>query len=186
MNENQFLTDILSQYQSLLNNAEISEKIITAKNLIVKQNKNGNKVMFAGNGASAAIASHGALDFTKQAGIRSICFNDSSFITAFANDYGYEHWVEKALSFHGKSGDIAILISSSGNSLNMVNAARTAKHLGINVITFTGFRAENSLKQEGILNFWVNSRAYNIVENTHQMWLLMVCDLIVGKAEYSA
>jgi D-sedoheptulose 7-phosphate isomerase len=68
----------------------------------------------------------------------------------------------------------------------MVNAAQIAKELGMSVITFTGFKADNPLKQEGDLNFWLDSHAYNIVENTHQIWLLMVCDMIIGKVEYSA
>ena len=58
--------------------------------------------------------------------------------------------------------------------------------MGLPVVTFTGFKPDNPLKQEGELNFWVDSKAYNVVENTHQIWLLMVCDLIIGKAEYSA
>jgi len=68
----------------------------------------------------------------------------------------------------------------------MVNAAQKAKKLGMSVITFTGFKADNPLKREGEINFWLDSKAYNIIENTHQIWLLMVCDLIIGDAEYSA
>ena len=94
--------------------------------------------------------------------------------------------VSKAIEFYGDKDDIAILISTSGSSLNMVNAAKAAKELDMQVITFTGFDEDNPLKQSGCLNFWLNSRAYNVVENTHQIWLLMVCDLIIGKAEYSA
>ena len=105
MDEKQFLNKIIHQYRLLLNNDEITDNIIEAKKVLIQQNLKGNKVMFAGNGASAAIASHGALDFTKQAEIRSICFNDTAFITAFANDYGYENWVAKAIDFHGKPGD---------------------------------------------------------------------------------
>ena len=80
----------------------------------------------------------------------------------------------------------AVYWARMGNSKNMINAAQTAKQLGMDVITFTGFKKDNPLKQEGDLNFWLDSHAYNIVENTHQIWLLMVCDLIIGKAEYSA
>ena len=185
MNENQFLTDILYQYQSLLKNDEIAENIIEAKKILIQQNKKGNKVIFAGNGASAAIASHGALDFTKQAGIRSICFNDSAFITAFANDYGYDNWVAKAISFHGEKGDVAVLISSSGSSPNIVNAAQYARENGIYVLSFSGFEQTNPLNQLGDVKFWADSKAYNIIENMHQIWLLMICDLIIGKTEYS-
>ena len=148
--------------------------------------KYGKKVIIAGNGGSAAMASHVAVDFTKQGGIRTVNFNEADLITCFANDYGYEHWVAKAVEFYGDEGDVVILISSSGSSENIVNAAKAAKKLGMTVITFSGFASDNPLKQEGVLNFWLNSKSYNIVESTHQIWLLMVCDLIVGKAEYSA
>ena len=81
---------------------------------------------------------------------------------------------------------MVIFISSSGSSKNMVQAAKYAKSHGFTVIILTGFDDNNPLKKEGDLDLWVNSRAYNIVENTHQIWLLMICDLIIGKAEYSA
>ena len=143
-------------------------------------------MIIAGNGGSAAIASHVSVDFTKQGGIRTVNFNEYDLITCFANDYGYEQWLEKAIEFYGDSGDLVILISSSGKSMNMVNASSRAKKMNMDVVTFTGFSAENPLKQKGPLNFWVDSKAYNIIENIHQIWLLMVCDLVIGKAEYSA
>ena len=185
MNDKHFVEDIFDQYKHILNNHEVTSEIIKAKELIVNCNKSGNKVLFAGNGASAAIASHGALDFTKQAKIRSLCFNDSAFITAFSNDYGYEDWVYKALSFHADPGDVVVLISSSGSSKNIVNAAHYAKENKINVISFSGFENTNPLNLAGDVKFWVHSRAYNIIENIHQIWLLMICDLIIGKTEYS-
>ena len=154
--------------------------------MLLEVKKSGKKVIIAGNGGSAAMASHVAVDFTKQGGVRSVNFNEADLITCFANDYGYEHWVEKAVEFYGDEGDMVILISSSGSSKNMINASQTAKQLGMVVITFTGFKPDSPLKQQGDLNFWVDSKAYNVVENTHQIWLLMVCDLIIGKAEYSA
>ena len=148
--------------------------------------QSSKKVILVGNGGSAAMASHVAVDFTKASGIRAVNFNEPDLITCFANDYGYEHWVEKAVEFYGDEGDMVILISSSGSSANMVNAAKTAKSMGMTVITFTGFKSDNPLNQNGHLNFWLDSKAYNIIENTHQIWLLMVCDLIIGEVEYSA
>jgi len=68
----------------------------------------------------------------------------------------------------------------------MLNAVKTAKSMDLSIITFTGFMKGNSLKKEGALNFWVDSKAYNIIENTHLIWLLMICDMIIGDAEYSA
>jgi len=181
-----FIKDYLIRYKKSLFESDVSKQMIKLKQKLLEIKKNGKKVIIAGNGGSAAIASHVAVDFTKQGGIRTINFNEPDLITCFANDYGYEHWVSKAIEFYGDKGDLVILISSSGNSLNMVNGAIKAKKLGMQLVTFTGFKVDNSLKRKGDINFWLDSKAYNIVENTHQIWLLMICDLLVGKAEYSA
>ena len=77
------------------------------------------------------------------------------------------------------------MISSSGSSKNLVNAAIYARENGINVITFTGFSDDNPLKSNGDINFWIDCRSYNIIEGIHQLWLLSICDLIIGKTEYS-
>ena len=186
MDDNEFISDYLERYMQSLIDTDVSGELIRMKEMLLEVKERGNKVIVSGNGGSAAIAGHIAVDFTKQAGIRTVNFNEPNLITCFANDYGYEKWVSKAIEFYGDKGDIAILISTSGSSLNMLNAAKTAKELNMQVVTFTGFDEENPLKQSGNLNLWVNSRAYNVVENTHQIWLLLVCDLIIGKAEYSA
>jgi D-sedoheptulose 7-phosphate isomerase len=186
MDEISFIKDYLERYRRALIETDVSAELVRMQKMLLEVRASGNKAIVAGNGASAAIASHVAVDFTKQAHIRTVNFNEADLITCFANDYGYENWVSKAIEFYGDKGDVAILISSSGSSVNMVNAANTAKTLGMRVISFTGFNENNPLKQIGDLSFWIDSRAYNVVENTHQIWLLMVCDLIVGKVEYSA
>lgn len=186
MDDLKFIRDYFNRYKKSLFETDIIEHLIKMKQMLLEVKKSGKKVIVAGNGGSAAMASHVSVDFTKQGGIRTINFNEADLITCFANDYGYENWVAKAIEFYSDEGDIVILISSSGSSKNMLKAAHTAKKLGLHVITFTGFKDDNLLKQEGALNFWVDSKAYNIVENTHQIWLLLICDLIVGKAEYSA
>ena len=186
MEDLKFIENYLNRYKSSLFKTDVSKQIIKMKEMLVEIKKNGSKVIIAGNGGSAAIASHVTVDFTKQGGIRTVNFNEPDLITCFANDYGYERWIAKAVEFYGDEGDLVILISSSGNSENIVNAAKTAKSMGMIVITFTGFKSDNPLNQNGHLNFWLDSKAYNIIENTHQIWLLLVCDLIIGKAEYSA
>ena len=113
-------------------------------------------------------------------------FNEADLITCLSNDYGYEYWMEKAINLYGDDGDLVILISSSGNSKNVVNAAKYSVENNYEVVTFTGFEKNNPLKLNGGLNFWVNSRAYNVVEMIHHIWLLSVCDAIIGKAEYPA
>lgn len=135
-----------------------------------------NKVILVGNGGSAAMASHVAVDLTKAAGIRAINFNEADLITCFANDYGYENWVVEALKAYADPGDLLVLISSSGRSKNIINAADYAKNHGLNLVTFSGFDADNPLRQYGKVNFWANSGSYNLVEMTHHIWLLAIVD----------
>lgn len=169
---------------------QISQVDITlldaARKMILKANSKGGKVILAGNGGSAAIASHVSVDLTKNGGVRAINFNEPDLITCFANDYGYENWVEKAIEFYADFADLAILISSSGTSKNIINGGRKAKNIGLKVITFSGFNADNPLRQLGDINFWVDSKAYNIIEMTHSIWLLAIVDQIIGNMEYSA
>ena len=93
---------------------------------------------------------------------------------------------ESLRSLCGSGGDLAILISSSGSSANVLNAARRAKELKMSVITFSGFDRKNPLHHMGDINFWVDSKAYNIVEMTHHIWLLAIVDYIIGDIEYTA
>ena len=76
-----------------------------------------------------------------------------------------------------------MLISSSGASPNVVTAARRARERGLTVVTLSGFDSANPLRALGDLNLWVNSRSYNIVETTHQSWLLAGLDHILSKGE---
>ena len=103
--------------------------------MVDKINYAGKKVILVGNGGSAAMASHVAVDFTKTAGIRAVNFNEADLITCFSNDYGYENWLAKALEFYADSKDLVILISSSGKSPNMINAAEKAKSEGAKSVT---------------------------------------------------
>lgn len=134
------------------------------------------KVIIAGNGGSAALSSHVAVDFTKTAGIRAVNFNEADLITCFANDYGYENWLSQAFLAYADQGDLAVLVSSSGQSKNILNAAKTASKIGMTVVTFSGFRADNPLRKLGDLNAWANSQEYNIIEMTHHIWLLALMD----------
>ena len=139
MDEKIFLTDYFDQCKKFLTEADVAENIIEAKKMILATKENGGQLIFAGNGASASIANHASLDFTKQGKVRSVNFNESAFITAFANDYGYENWIEKALGFYASAGDTLILISCSGTSPNVVKAAEWFKKKGGTVIGWLGF-----------------------------------------------
>jgi D-sedoheptulose 7-phosphate isomerase len=181
----QFLTEYFATYKALAFEESVFTPIEEFAELAKATRDLGKKLMFAGNGASAAIAAHGAVDFTKQGGVRAVTFNEADLITCFANDYGYDRWMEKSVEFYGDEGDVVVLISVSGTSPSVVEAAKYAKRNGMKVVTFSGKTPDNDLRQLGDINFWVDSAAYNIVECIHMIWLTTAIDLVIGKAEYS-
>ena len=186
MSDKKFINDYLEDFSSLLKpNEDIVKKIINVRNILINAKKNNAKIMIFGNGGSAAIASHVSVDLTKNANIRCVNYNEADLITCFSNDYGYEHWIKKTVEFYADHKDVLILISSSGKSKNIINACKAAKSKKMSkIITFTGHDKDNPLSKLGDVNFWIDSKAYNFVENTHQVWLLTICDLIIGKREY--
>jgi D-sedoheptulose 7-phosphate isomerase len=161
------------------------EKLIAFRDLAQKVKADGKKLIFAGNGASASIAAHGRVDFTKQAKVRGLDFNEPNLITAFSNDYGYENWVARALEFFIEPGDAVVLISVSGRSPNIVKAAEWARAHDVPVVGFSGSNSDNPLRALADIDFWIESRAYNVVECVHMIWLTTVVDMVVGRAEYS-
>ena len=188
MSDYQFIKSYLEDLSDFLRpNEELIEKLIKVRNLLLEVRKNNKKVLIFGNGGSASIASHFSVDLTKNARLRCLNFNEADLITCFANDYGFEHWVEKAIDFYGDDGDLLILISSSGQSENMLNGVKAARNANFkSVVTLSGFTKGNPLSQLGDINLWLDSRAYNFVESVHQIWLLTIVDLIIGSREYSA
>lgn len=187
MSDQKFLKSYLEDLSDLLKpNDDIIKKLIHARDLLLDVNSNQKKTLIFGNGGSATIASHFSIDLTKNTGLRCVSFNEADLITCFANDYGFEHWVEKAIDFYGDAGDLLIVISSSGCSENMLNGVKAARHGNFRaVVTFSGFELDNPLQKLGDVNFWVDSKAYNFVENIHQIWLLSIVDLIIDSRNYS-
>ena len=185
MSDESFFNEYLDHFSGALKPSELFAWLSSAKERVEATRDAGGRLLFAGNGASATMASHYALDFTKQGGVRSLCFNDAALITAYANDYGYEQWVARAVEHHGNEGDVAVLISSSGRSPNIVKAAEVAAEKGIQVLSLTGFDASNALREGSDLGLWVDSRSYNVIEAVHAVWLGLLCDMIIGAREYS-
>jgi D-sedoheptulose 7-phosphate isomerase len=184
MNWDNWLDDYLARYRRSIFVAEVRANLTAFYDLAIAVRDRRCKLMFAGNGASASIASHGAVDFTKQGRVRGVDFNEPNLITAFANDYGFAAYLAKAVEFYADDGDGLVLISVSGRSPNIVEAAHYARSRGIPVVSFTGSAADNPLRAVSDIGFWVDSRAYNIVECTHMIWLTTVIDMLVGVAEY--
>lgn len=134
------------------------------------------KIIIIGNGGSNSIASHISQDYTKQLGKRAFSFSDPSRLTCYINDYGrdeaYKQFVKE---FADKEDTLIILISSSGNSMNILNTADYCESNEISWISLSGFASTNLLcsrpAEHRLLNFYVPSKDYGVVECVHQIFL---------------
>jgi D-sedoheptulose 7-phosphate isomerase len=138
-----------------------------AIDLIVTQTSQGRKLMFIGNGASAAISSHQSVDYWKTGGMRAVAFNDPALLTCISNDFGYPFVFDKPIEMFADPGDVLMAISSSGRSENILRGARQARAKNCRVLTMSGFDADNPLRGLGDLNFYVRSKSYGHVEIAH-------------------
>ena len=156
-------------------------------NLILAQAREDRKLIFIGNGGSAAISSHMATDFWKTGGIKALAFNDSSLLTCIGNDYGYEHVFAKPISMFADPGDILMAISSSGRSPNILNGVKAAREKNCQVITFSGFHPHSPLRSLGNLNYYVPAEAYGFVEVLHHSICHCILDILqsIGHDEKS-
>ncbi len=186
--KSRFLSSYVQELNSL-NKKTLSiykKKIIEIYKLFIETNKKNKKIILLGNGGSASICSHVAVDLSKNAKVRAINFNESNLITCLSNDYGYAKWMEKALEIYHDSYDTVVILSCSGNSKNLVNAAKYALKKKLNLVTITSQTKNNKLKlinKKG-LNIWINTKSYNQAEIMFNSILLMIVDLIIGKKIY--
>jgi D-sedoheptulose 7-phosphate isomerase len=152
----------------------------TATKTVRVTHDTGNKLMFIGNGGSAGISSHCAIDYSKNGGIRSTAFNDGAALTCLANDLGYENVFAKQIDLHARKGDLLMAISSGGKSPNILKACDMARERGCGIYTFSGFGADNPLRTKGDLNFYVKSGEYGFVEISHLSLIHSILDLEMG------
>ncbi len=184
-----FITEYSSEIQNLIDETVKSNypKILNLYNFIKRTNKKKAKVITFGNGGSAATSSHFSVDLIKNARVLSLNFNEADLITCLANDFGHDNWVKKAFEFNTNKSDLSILLSTSGNSQNIVNAANFLKKKKFNFFILTGMKFDNKLRKINPKNsIWVNSMSYNQIEIVHHFILLAIIDMIIGKTVYKA
>ncbi|MCZ6480860.1 MAG: SIS domain-containing protein [Nitrospiraceae bacterium] len=160
---------------------DFSEGLSAGMDIILTQTSLGRKVIFIGNGGSAAIASHLAVDYWKNGGMRAIAFNDSSLLTCVSNDFGYPQVFAKPFEMFADAGDVLVAISSSGRSENILLAVNVAKEKACKVITMAGFSADTPLRFAGDLNFYVPSDTYGHVEIVHLALCHCILDTIISR-----
>jgi D-sedoheptulose 7-phosphate isomerase len=170
-------TSVTSTAGQRLGHAEAINQLIAQAR---RTHSAGNKLIFVGNGGSAAIASHMATDYSKNGNIRALALNDSSMLTCLGNDLGYDRVFAKQIELHARPGDLVIAISSSGRSANILNAVQAARDAKCAVVTLSGFSAENPLRRLGDINFFIDSDRYGFVEIGHLTICHVILDFICG------
>lgn len=166
--------DFFNQYRTTI--LEVAETVAASL-------KNGHKILFFGNGGSAADAQHMAAEFVgrfmpDRPAIPAISLSsNASVLTALANDYGYDQIFARQLEAHGNPGDTAIAISTSGNSSNVLAGIKVAQKMGLYTVGFTG---ESGGKMVGCVEvlFQVPSKTTPRIQETHALLGHVLCELI--------
>lgn len=159
----------LQKYKECLEN--IDQSLLDRLKEIVNLSEH---IIILGNGGSNAISCHIAQDYTKLLGKTTLCFGDSSRLSCYANDYGWENAYQKYIEHFATKETLVILISSSGNSQNILNCAKYCRGK-YQMVTMSGFSDNNKLRTEyskdSLLHFYINSNEYGIVECLHELIL---------------
>ena len=169
--------------QKLLSDPILIERIEKVTSIIAKAFANGNKVLFCGNGGSAADAQHLAAEFsgrfyTDRDPLPSEALHcNSSYITAVANDYGYDVVYSRIVKGTGKPGDVLVGLSTSGNSVNIINAIEQAKKIGMITVVLTG---ETGGKMKTICDHLINVPSNDTprIQESHIMVGHIICQLV--------
>ena len=160
--------------------SEIIEKIAEE---IIKALEKGNKIIFCGNGGSAAISQHlsaelmGKYKLNRSPMAAISLTTDTSAITAIANDYGFEYTFSRQLLGIGKSGDVIIGISGSGNSSNLVEVLKTAKEMDIKTVAFLG-ELGGKMADFAEISLKVPSSTTNYIQELHLIAGHIICGLV--------
>lgn len=180
------IKDALAQVQITTNRKKLLKPAPVLEQLSQKLKgvKSGEKkIIFIGNGGSAAISGHMAEDYTKVGGMRAICFNDAPFLTCLGNDYSFEQIFEKAIGFQADRNDILVAISSSGRSANILNGVKAGRVKKCYTVTLSGFKPDNPLRHLGDLNIYLPTSSYGITELSHEIILHYLLDKIVSPSQ---
>jgi D-sedoheptulose 7-phosphate isomerase len=160
-----------------------AEKVVQAARMIINSIRSGGKVLIFGNGGSAADAQHMAAELVNKLDrdrlpIPAIALTtDTSILTSIANDSSFDECFERQLRALGRAGDLAIAISTSGNSSNVVRAAQAARQLEMKVIALTG-RNGGKLAQLADLALIVEASSAQRIQETHITIVHILCELV--------
>ena len=133
-----------------------------------------SRIIILGNGGSSSVASHISQDYMKFHGKKVSILSDPSMITMLTNDFGYDWAYQKFLEYFVESDTLVIIMSSGGESQNMINCLQWCEKEKVAYGVLTGFNPENkirSMAEHALWNYYINSDDYGVVECVHQIFL---------------
>ena len=151
----------------------------TVIDMITHMGNGKARLFFIGNGGSAAVASHMAVDYMKNGGFATFGPGDAAQMSCLGNDLGFQSVYSLPIERHGQLGDLLFAISSSGMSEDILDAVDVAKRKMMNVVTLSGFGEGNFLRSKGQVNFYVPSNQYGTVEICHLAILHSILDEVM-------
>lgn len=166
-----------------MNDVDLLQEIEKAAALMIETFQNNGKVLFCGNGGSAADAQHIAAELSgrflmeRPPLFAEALHVNSSFMTAVANDYDFETVYARALEAYGKAGDCLVAISTSGNSPNILRVINKAKELNINTIGMTG---ESGGKMKSLCDLLINVPSGHTprIQEAHILVGHILCEIV--------
>ena len=184
------INNTISTKQAILADAGLMNRIVEAADMCVHALKNGNKIIFAGNGGSAADSQHLAAEFVSRfnfdrPGLASIALTtDTSMLTAIGNDYGFVKLFARQMQANGQKGDVFFGISTSGNSANILAAIEEADKIGVKTVALCG----NAGKLPEVCDLTLNvpSTSTPYIQESHISIGHIICGIVeeVMFAEY--
>ena len=176
--------DRLANFHAVIDSTILeADKVNRIGLIVIDAMERGNKVMFCGNGGSAADSIHIAAELVGRFKLERLPLAavsltaDISSITAIANDYGFEYVFSRQVQSLGKPGDVLFGLSTSGNSSNVINAGQVCKELGITFITLTGLSGDN-LAARSDVSIKVPSIDTAEIQEIHKIILHYVCEVV--------
>lgn len=179
----QVIEESIEVKQKLLNDVRLLNNIQSCVDMIIDTYKNAGKVLFCGNGGSAADAQHlaaelsGRFYYDREPLNAEALHVNTSYLTAVANDYSYDVIFERMVKAAGKPGDVLIGISTSGNSVNILNAMKTAKAKNMHTVAFTG-QGGGKMKEFTDILLDVPSLDTPRIQEVHIMMGHIICELV--------
>ena len=164
------MTNPFSEYTDVLQSAHMELEFFQFQ----KAFHTHERVIVLGNGGSSSVASHISQDYMKFHGKKVSILSDPSMITMLTNDFGYDWAYQKFLEYFVESDTLVVIMSSGGESQNMINCLQWCEKENVDYGVLTGFNPENKIRtmaEHALWNYYINSDDYGVVECVHQIFL---------------